>query len=141
MTKRDLRDLHVFIVDDNRHMLRLILAMLEGFEITRVEAFTRAKDALEAMRVRSPDIVITDWEMSPMSGMALFREIRSGQIVQRPEVPVVMLTAHSEEQRVLEARDAGISGFLTKPVSARALYDRIVSALGSGGDSASRQTG
>jgi DNA-binding response OmpR family regulator len=76
-----------------------------------------------------PDIVITDWAMPIFDGIELTQMIRQPGASANPFVPIIMLTGHSEKRRVVAARDAGVTEFLVKPLSARALYERIVNVV------------
>ena len=75
------------------------------------------------------DIVITDWEMEPLDGIDFTRMVRTAPDSPNPFVPIIMLTAHSSMERVIQARDSGVNEFLTKPVTARGLYTRISTVI------------
>lgn len=124
-----LSDMHLLVVDDNeqmRHLLRCLLRASGIFKITEAET---AAEALDAMRERQIDLVILDWKMAPMDGLAFARRLRWGEDSPNPYVPILMLTAHTEASRVAAARDAGVTGFVKKPISARLLFERITFAL------------
>ena len=76
-----------------------------------------------------PDIVITDWSMPIFDGLELTSMIRQPGANANPYVAIIMLTGHSEKKRVLESRDAGVTEFLAKPISAKALYQRILNVV------------
>ncbi len=76
-----------------------------------------------------PDIVLTDWAMPIFDGLELTQMIRQPNANANPYVPIIMLTGHSERKRVIAARDAGITEFLAKPISAKALYQRILNVV------------
>jgi DNA-binding response OmpR family regulator len=76
-----------------------------------------------------PDIVVTDWAMPIFDGLELAQMIRQPGANANPFTPIIMLTGHSEKKRVLAARDAGVTEFLAKPISAKALYQRILSVV------------
>ena len=78
-----------------------------------------------------PDIVITDWSMPIFDGLELAQMIRQPESKGNPYAPIIMLTGHSEKRRVTVARDAGVTEFLAKPISAKALYERIVNVVAS----------
>ncbi len=80
-----------------------------------------------------PDIVLTDWAMPIFDGLELAQMIRQPGANANPFAPIVMLTGHTEKQRVTAARDAGITEFLAKPISAKALYQRIVNVVANPG--------
>ena len=79
---------------------------------------------LRCLIVRGPDLVLIDWAPN-FDGIGLLNKIRTDPESLNPFVPVIMVTAHSEATRVIEARDAGMTEYLTKPVSAKRLYQRI----------------
>lgn len=75
----------------------------------------------------APNAVILDWEMPLLSGPELLRIVRSPGVFPMPDIPIIMLTGHCERWRVVEAVKLGVHEYLTKPVSAKALFDRLVS--------------
>jgi DNA-binding response OmpR family regulator len=85
--------------------------------------------ALDKIREDTPDIVILDWEMPLLNGPELVRIVRSPGIFPTPDLPIIMLSAHGEQWRILESVKLGVNEFLCKPVSAKALFDRLVSIL------------
>jgi DNA-binding response OmpR family regulator len=74
----------------------------------------------------APSLVILDWEMPLLNGAELVRIVRSPGVFSVPDVPIIMLTGHGERWRVMEAANLGVNEFLKKPVSGKALLDRIV---------------
>ncbi|MCA3565300.1 MAG: response regulator [Methylocystis sp.] len=121
--------LRFLIVDDNNHMRRIIRALLHGFGIREAYEAEDGAAGLEAFSSYSPDIVITDWAMPIFDGIELTRMIRQPETSSNPYVPIIMVTGHAERRRVSEARDAGVTEFLVKPISAKALHQRIVSVV------------
>ena len=121
----DLSALRFLIVDDNVHMRRIVRTLLHGFGVREIHEAEDGASGLEAIRNTSPDILILDWVMPTPDGLELVRTIRNPGSKLNPFVPIIMLSGHSERRRVLEARDAGVHEFLCKPVSAKALYERI----------------
>jgi CheY-like chemotaxis protein len=124
-----LGDIYVLVVDDNERMRFLLRRILRAGGIWRVCEADSAASAMEQMRASPADLAIIDWNMAPVDGLALTRMLRREPGSPRPCVPILMLTAHTEASRVAAARDAGVSGFVKKPVSARLLFQRIASAL------------
>jgi two-component system, chemotaxis family, chemotaxis protein CheY len=84
---------------------------------------------LELIRSMAPDVVILDWEMPGLDGAGFVRMVRSPATFPLPDVPIIMLTGHGERRRVVEAVSIGVNEFLLKPVSSKALQDRLVSVL------------
>ncbi len=117
--------LNFLVVDDNKHMRALVKTILFALGAKIVSEAVDGADALKALSHLTPDIVICDWNMSPLDGMDFVRLVRTGEDSPNPFVPVIMLTGHTETSRVVEARDAGVNEFLAKPISANGLYRRI----------------
>jgi two-component system chemotaxis response regulator CheY len=129
MEAYDLRRLNVLIVDDNRHMRFLLKTILHTFGIRDIMEAGDDSDALKIMNTFPADVIITDWRMEPLDGLDLTRMIRTSSDSPNPFVPMVMLTGHTETARVQEARDAGITEFLAKPVSSKMVYHRLVQLI------------
>jgi len=113
------------VVDDNSHMRRLVRSLLHGFGSRQVFEAEDGAAGLEAVETYAPDILITDWAMPIFDGLELVQMIRNPESCKNAYIPIIMLTGHSEKERVVQARDLGVTEFLCKPISAKALYDRI----------------
>lgn len=125
----DLSQLNFLVVDDNKYMLVLLKEILRALNVRTVQTAEDGADALKILKTFSPDIIVTDWSMSPLDGLDFLDMVRRGSDTANPYVPVIMLTGHTEYHRVLEAIDHGVNEFLAKPVSASTLYQRIVSVI------------
>ena len=121
--------LNVLVLDDNRNMRTLIQSILFALGIRNIHEVDNVKQAFCDLQFFHADIVITDWQMEPLNGLDFVRMIRSGDDSPNPYVPIIMLTGHTELQRVCEARDAGVNEFLGKPVSGKTLYSRLASII------------
>jgi CheY-like chemotaxis protein len=121
----NLAQLKVLVVDDNEQMRDLLKTLLEVVGITRVRMAADARIGWEMLRNFNPDLLITDWNMPPTNGIDFVKRVRSDKESPNPYLPVILLTAYTERYRVEEARDAGVSEFLAKPISAKSLFDRI----------------
>lgn len=122
-------DVHVLVVDDKPQMRFLLRCLLRAGGIISLSEAETARQAFEVMRASPIDLVIVDWMMQPIDGLTFTRMVRWDSDSPNPYVPLLMLTAHTEISRVAAARDAGVHGFIRKPVSARILFDRVSSAL------------
>ncbi len=119
----------VLVVDDSRQIRSLVKNCLMSFGVKKIAEATDGDDAFRKLVEAKPDLVITDWNMPPTSGLELVRRIRHGDDSPDPYVPIIMLTGHTELARVKTARDNGVSSFLAKPMSADSLYKRIVNLV------------
>ncbi|WP_232314884.1 response regulator [Oceanibaculum pacificum] len=119
----------VLVVDDNRHMRVLVRTILESLGCRNIVEGKHGQDAMEKMTHYRIDLVIVDWNMEPMDGIQFSRWVRNSADSPDPFTPIIMLTGHTEKEKVLGSRDAGVTEFMAKPVTARALYTRIVSII------------
>lgn len=124
-----IRQLTVLVVDDNQFMRKLVRGLLLNIGVNSVLEAGDGLEALEEIRNSRPDLVVLDWEMPLLNGPEMARIVRSPGAFPTPDIPIIMLTAYGERRRILEAAQIGINEFLCKPVSAKSLYDRIVSIL------------
>jgi len=122
-----IQSLCVLVVDDNQYMRKMIRNLLVNCGIKDIYEASDGIAALDIIRTVAPDVVVLDWEMPLLSGAELVRIVRSPGVFPMPDVPIIMLTGHCERWRVVEAVRLGVNEYLTKPVSAKALYDRLVS--------------
>jgi two-component system, chemotaxis family, chemotaxis protein CheY len=129
MVRIDFNRLRFLVIDDNAHMRRIMHTLLRGFGVREVYEAEDGASGLEAFTQYTPDIVLVDWVMPIFDGLELTQMIRQQGANSNPYVPIIMLTGHSEKKRVIDARDAGITEFLAKPISAKALYERIFSVV------------
>jgi two-component system, chemotaxis family, chemotaxis protein CheY len=117
--------LQVLLVEDNAHMRTIVTTLLQGLGLQHVRETRNGEEALEALRLTPVDLALVDFLMAPMDGVEFTRLIRTSPKSPNVYMPVVMMTGHSERSRVCEARDAGVTEFVAKPLTARALALRI----------------
>ena len=117
--------LKILLVDDNHHMRLLLTEILRAIGVREVYEAANGAEALQLLRNNPIDIVITDLAMQPLDGIDLVRRLRNANESPNPMVPVIMVTGHSTLRRVAEARDVGVTEFLSKPVTARGVIERI----------------
>ncbi len=124
-----IQSLSVLVVDDNQYMRKMVRNLLVNCGIKDIYEAADGIAALDIIRTVVPDVVILDWEMPLLSGAELVRIVRSPGVFPMPDIPIIMLTGHCERWRVVEAVRLGVNEYLTKPVSAKAIYDRLVSIM------------
>ncbi len=122
-----IQSLCVLVVDDNQYMRKMVRNLLVNCGIKDIYEAGDGIAALDTIRTVGPDVVVLDWEMPLLSGAELVRIVRSPGVFPMPDVPIIMLSGHGERWRVVEAMRLGVNEYLIKPVSAKALYDRLVS--------------
>jgi two-component system, chemotaxis family, chemotaxis protein CheY len=124
-----IQSLWVLVVDDNQYMRKMVRNLLVNCGVKDIYEAADGIAALDAIRTLAPDVVILDWEMPLLSGAELVRIVRSPGVFPMPDIPIIMLTGHCERWRVVEAVKLGVNEYLTKPVSTKGIYDRLVSIL------------
>jgi len=129
MSGYDFQNLRVLIADDSRQIRALLKSFLSGFGIKNISEVSDADEAFIEMSNFDPDLVIIDWNMPPTNGLDFVEKVRLGENSPNPYVPIIMLTGFTELFRVKRARDAGISAFLAKPLSAQSLYKRLIAVV------------
>ncbi len=129
MLRIDFNRLRFLVIDDNAHMRRIVRTLLHGFGAREVYEAEDGASGLESFTHFAPDIIIADWAMPIFDGLELTQMIRQPGSNANPYVPIIMLTGHSEKRRVTAARDAGITEFMAKPISANALYQRVLNIV------------
>ena len=125
MSGSGFENLKVLVVEDNQHMRALLRSLLNSLGIREVHEAHHGGGALELLRERKCDLILTDLAMKPMDGLELTHEIRTSDKSSNPFVPIIMITGHTEKHRVMAARDAGVTEFLAKPITAQSLFSRI----------------
>lgn len=124
-----LHSLNVLIVDDNQHMRAITAAILKSVGVRNLREAADGREALDLMREHPFDFAIVDFNMAPMDGIAFTRLVRTSPDSPNPYLPIIMMTGHSERSRVTEARDAGVTEFVAKPIAAKAVLDRIQAVI------------
>jgi two-component system chemotaxis response regulator CheY len=120
--------MRVLIVDDYNTMLRILRNLLRQLEFNNVEEASDGEEALRALRRDPHDLVISDWNMAPMTGLDLLRCVRSDDKLRR--IPFIMVTAESKTENVVAAKQAGVSNYIVKPFNAETLRAKIGSVFG-----------
>ncbi len=124
-----LKQLRILLVDDDFAMRALLRDVLRVFNVGDIQTAQDGQSALMVMRNYPADIVIIDWQMKPMNGLDCLKHIRQSNDTPNPFVPIIMLTAFSDKPRVVACRDAGITEFMAKPITAKRLYNRIAAVI------------
>jgi CheY-like chemotaxis protein len=125
----DLSQLYVLVVDDNEHARALVRTILHTLGVRNLKLCADAESAFAELANFPADIVVTDWEMPTTSGVDLTKRLRTDPDSPNPYIPVIMMTGHTERAKVLQARDAGVTEFLVKPISSRLLCQRLQAVI------------
>jgi two-component system chemotaxis response regulator CheY len=120
----------VLIVDDYKTMLRIIRNLLKQIDIENVEEASDGQEALNKLRAGSFGLVISDWNMAPMTGLDLLKEVRADARLK--DTPFIMITAESKTENVVAAKQAGVSNYIVKPFNAETLREKIEKVMAHG---------
>ncbi len=121
-------NMKVLIVDDYKTMLRILGNLLRQLKFSNIEDAMEGSEALRKLRADNFGLVISDWNMKPMTGIELLREVRADEKLKH--LPFIMITAESKSENVVAAKEAGVSNYIVKPFNAETLKGKMVSVLG-----------
>ncbi len=122
-------NMNVLIVDDYKTMLRIIENLLKQLGFKNVHQATDGSGALKLLREMPFGLVVSDWNMQPMTGLQLLKEVRADDRLKA--TPFIMITAESKTENVVAAKEAGVNNYIVKPFNAETLKQKIVAVLGS----------
>ncbi|MEI9989109.1 MAG: response regulator [Rhizomicrobium sp.] len=120
-------DCNVLIVDDYKTMLRIVRGLLTEIGVKNIDEATHGEGALQLLQAKKYDLVLSDWNMQPMSGLDLLRAVRSNP--KTAKTPFVLVTAEAKVENVATARAAGVSGYMVKPFNGATLKTKITPFL------------
>jgi two-component system chemotaxis response regulator CheY len=118
----------VLIVDDYKTMIRIIRNLLKQLGFANVDEAGDGSAALNMMREKDYGLIISDWNMEPMTGYELLREVRADDRLSR--TPFIMVTAESKTENVIAAKKAGVNNYIVKPFNAATLKAKIDAIFG-----------
>lgn len=120
------KNMNILIVDDYKTMLRIIRNLLKQLGFDNVDEAMDGGEALQKIEQKQYGLVISDWNMEPMTGIDLLKNVRS----KGNKIPFIMITAESKTENVLAAREAGVNNYIVKPFNADTLKTKIASVIG-----------
>jgi two-component system chemotaxis response regulator CheY len=123
-----LDSLRFLLMDDNHHMRAIVATILRGVGLRHLREASDGAEGLEVLETWPADIAIADFKMAPMDGVEFTRRVRQPSS-RTPYLPIIMMTGFSDRGRIFEARDAGVTEILAKPITASSLLQRIESVI------------
>ncbi|MEM6848372.1 MAG: chemotaxis response regulator CheY [Pseudomonadota bacterium] len=117
----------VLVVDDYRTMIRIVRNLLKQIGFTDVDDASDGTQALEHLREKSYGLIISDWNMEPMTGYDLLKEVRADASLKH--IPFIMVTAEAKSENVVAAKNAGVDNYIVKPFNAPTLKEKIESVF------------
>jgi two-component system chemotaxis response regulator CheY len=118
----------ILVVDDYKTMLRIIRNLLKQLGFSNIDEATDGSAALQKLRSGKYNLVISDWNMEPMTGLQLLKEVRADEKLQH--LPFIMVTAESKTENVVAAKQAGVNNYIVKPFNAATLKQKLTAVIG-----------
>lgn len=122
------KSMGVLVVDDYKTMVRIVRNLLQQLGFTNVDDATDGPTALGMIRSRNYGLVLSDWNMQPMTGIDLLKAVRAE--ARTKTLPFVMVTAEAKAENVIAAREAGANNYIIKPFTLAVLKQKLSSVLG-----------
>lgn len=120
--------MHILVVDDYNTMRRIIRNLLKQLGFDHVEEAAHGGEAITKLRERSFGLIISDWNMEPVSGLDLLKQVRGEDKLKN--IPFIMVTAESKPENVIAAKQAGVSNYIVKPFNAETLKAKMTAVIG-----------
>lgn len=120
--------MNVLIVDDYKTMLRIVNNLLNQIGFSNVDEASDGTDALAKLQQKDYGLIISDWNMQPMTGLQLLQAVRADAKLKH--IPFIMVTAESKTENVVAAKQAGVNNYIVKPFNAAVLKGKIATVLG-----------
>ena len=118
----------ILVVDDYKTMVRIIQNLLKQLGFNNLDEAANGVDALQKLKLNKYGLVISDWNMEPMTGYELLQSVRSDEDLKA--MPFIMVTAESKTENVIAAKKAGVNNYIVKPFNAATLKQKISAVLG-----------
>ena len=113
----------VLVVDDYKTMIRIIRNLLKQLGFSDIDEASDGTEAFDKMQERKYGLVISDWNMEPMTGYELLKKVRAENSISK--TPFIMVTAESKTENVIAAKKAGVNNYIVKPFNAQTLKGKI----------------
>ncbi|MCH2038798.1 MAG: response regulator [Rickettsiales bacterium] len=129
-SKADVENTNVLILDDDDRMVNLLRSTLREFGFNNIRTAATCEKAWQTLQTDKIDMIIVDWELgTDKSGIALVKDVRNHLNSPNRQLPIIMVTGKADLRNVMEAKEVGVSEFLSKPFTVEGLKDRILSVL------------
>lgn len=130
--KTSFENARILLVEDDQYMYELVTAQLRGFGANKITRAKNGEEGLDKYYQYRPDIIVTDWKMTPMDGLEMTKEIRKSSWKEGNQTPVILVSGSVEirqKDNISKLKDAGINAFLQKPFTAGDLKKKIIKCL------------
>mgnify|MGYP002641341349 FL=1 len=122
------KNMPILIVDDYKTMLKIIRNLLSELGFTNIEEASDGQEAFDKLKANDISLVISDWNMEPMTGIELLRQVRADEKLKT--MPFIMVTAEAKAENVVVAKKAGVNNYIIKPFTAATLKSKLSAVIG-----------
>lgn len=122
------KTMNVLVVDDYKTMIRIVRSLLQQLGFSNIDDAADGVTALELLKGKSYGLVLSDWNMQPMSGLELLKAVRADE--RTKSIPFIMVTAETKTENVVAARQAGVNNYVIKPFTLAVLKQKLTAVLG-----------
>ena len=122
------KSINILVVDDYKSMTRIVRSLMEQLGFHNVDEALNGPDALALIQSKDYGLVLSDWNMQPMSGFELLKKVRAEP--RTKDLPFVMVTAEAKVDNVVAARQAGVNNYIIKPFTLAVLKQKLSTVLG-----------
>lgn len=122
------KNMEILIVDDMKSMLQIIESILNQLGFRKIDKASNGEQALARLKEKKYNLVLSDWNMEPMSGLDLLKQIRADAALKT--LPVILITAESKPENILAAKQAGVNNYIVKPFNAVTLKEKLCAVIG-----------
>ena len=122
------RSMNVLVVDDYKTMIRIVRGLLEQLDFRNVDEAMDGPTALQRLQEKEYGLILSDWNMSPMTGIDLLRTVRAEP--RTKAIPFIMVTAEAKTENVVTARNAGANNYIIKPFNLAVLKQKLTTVFG-----------
>jgi two-component system chemotaxis response regulator CheY len=122
------KNMNILIVDDFKTMLTIVDGILRQLGFKNIDQAADGQAALAKLQSNKYNLVLSDWNMEPMNGLDLLKEVRANDATKA--LPFILITAESKPDNIIAAKKAGVSNYIVKPFTANTLKEKLVAVLG-----------
>ncbi len=122
------KSMNVLVVDDYKTMIRIVRGLLEQLGFRNIDDAASGPAALELVKAKDYGLILSDWNMVPMTGLELLEQVRAD--ARTKSVPFVMVTAEAKTENVVAARKAGANNYIIKPFNLAVLKQKLTAVFG-----------
>lgn len=122
------KNMKILVVDDFKTMTRLIDSLLRQLGFTNIEEAASGQAAMEKLQKDKYQLVLSDWNMEPMDGLELLRQVRASETLK--SLFFILITAESKPENILAAKKAGVNNYIVKPFNANTLKEKLTAVFG-----------